>query len=559
VAENGPKKESDEARPPFRETILRVVSACLIGAIVAIVIPNIFGEEFATRKVARVVAPFVGAFYKRDERNGITVLLVDDRALDEAGETWPPSYDFYAKILNDVAQYAPKAVFVDLIFSSVRQDVSVKGLHKVLEKMQKDHIKVFLAAPPNDKGELSLRPGLEGLGTKVAVEYDPDSLDHVVWTYPMQVPNVVDGQAGEKTHEKTNGQADLREAEPKPARSAALAIYEYVHGTRIEEPTEPLALTWGLFPVQDGLEWTVLNDNGKREAALKDHDPAANVFKEDYDLYCNESQHMLTLVFSAVSHALVAEHGRPVCVFHHTLYQREMLYPNQSQTARLRELLENKIVMIGSAFSYSNDLVFSPIQERVPGVYLHAMALDNLLTSGSDYTKAIELHKLEADGPHARALLLLLIGGIFVMLLSLVKERVIEPLKKKFGDARRPPGRIEIDETIVSTTREADSGDAESEQSVTVSLHAEVVNQPHRRPRNWWLAKLIEGGFLTLLKLGEVLLSLVMVCVLLLLGHWVLKVPYLAIVHVTLFALVAEWFEWNKKLIDWYLGQEEKS
>lgn len=543
MADNGPTQKSDKAHPPFRETMLRAISACVIGAIVAIVIPNLFGEEFATRKVARVVAPFVGAFYKPDVRNDdITVVLVDDRAIDENHESWPPSYDFYAKIVGDVGQYRPSAIFVDLIFSSVRTDASVKGLQSVLKKMQAEHIPVFLAAGLNDKRELFVRDGLEGLATKVAVEYDPDELDHIVWTYPMVA------------------------RDSKHARSAALAIYEDALHHRIEDPKEELALTWGLYPVRDGIEWTVLNGNGRREAAHKDDDgenghypdPASDVFKENYDLYCNESQQAAPLVIGAVWHALVAKHGRPVCVFHHTLYAREMSYPNESQSDRLKWLLKDKVVMIGSAYGYSNDVVVSPIQDRVPGVYLHAMALDNLITRGPDYTKAIELHELEADGPHARALLLLVIGGICVLLLALFKERVIEPMKDDYRDARQSE-RIEIDETIVATTRASDSGDPDSELRVTLQLHAEAVTQrPRRKPRRV-LARLAEGLFLTRLKAMEVLLSVVMICVLLYLGHWVFNVPYLAIVHVTLFALVAEWFEWNKKLIDWYLGEKEKS
>ncbi|MDR5761319.1 CHASE2 domain-containing protein [Caballeronia sp. LZ035] len=549
MAENGPAKKSDNAHPSLRETILRTISACVIGALVAIVIPSLFGEEFATRKAARVVAPLVGAFYKPDVRNDdITVVLVDEKAVEDNQESWPPSYNFYAKIVDDVARYRPRAIFVDLIFSSVRADANVKGLQTVLKNAQAEHIPVFLAAALNDKRELFVRDGLEGLATKVAVEYDPDELDHVVWTYPMVA------------------------RDSKHARSAALAIYEDALHHRIEDPREELALTWGLYPVRDGIEWTVLNGNGRREAAHQDEkgekgrypDPASDVFKENYDLYCNENQQAAPLVIGAVWHALVARHGRPVCVFHHTLYAREMNYPSTAQSDRFQWLLKDKVVMIGSAYAYSNDVIVSPIQDRVPGVYLHAMALDNLITRGPDYTKAIELHELEADGPHARALLLLVIGGCCVLLLGLFKERVIEPMKERYRDMREPE-RIKIDETIVTTTRAPDSDQsdsADSEQRVTLHMHAEVVTQRRgRKPARFarFVARLAEGVFLTWLKALEVLLSVVMICVLLYLGHWVFNVPYLAIVHVTLFALVAEWFEWNKKLVDWYLGDKEKS
>jgi hypothetical protein len=50
-------------------------------------------------------------------------------------------------------------------------------------------------------------------------------------------------------------------------------------------------------------------------------------------------------------------------------------------------LIKDRIVLLGVAYSGSNDLVPTPIHGRLPGVYLHAMALDNLITQDGGYIR----------------------------------------------------------------------------------------------------------------------------------------------------------------------------
>jgi hypothetical protein len=52
------------------------------------------------------------------------------------------------------------------------------------------------------------------------------------------------------------------------------------------------------------------------------------------------------------------------------------------------EALAGKTVFYGGAFYLTSDRVTSPVYEELPGVYLHAMAYDNLVTFGPDYKRA---------------------------------------------------------------------------------------------------------------------------------------------------------------------------
>ena len=56
-------------------------------------------------------------------------------------------------------------------------------------------------------------------------------------------------------------------------------------------------------------------------------------------------------------------------------------------TAKLLEDFEGKVVFYGASFLAGSDIIFPPTHFSLPGVYSHAMALDNLLTFGTSYKR----------------------------------------------------------------------------------------------------------------------------------------------------------------------------
>ena len=54
----------------------------------------------------------------------------------------------------------------------------------------------------------------------------------------------------------------------------------------------------------------------------------------------------------------------------------------------VRAALERRTLFYGAAVQLTGDRVISPVYEELPGVYLHAMAYDNLRTFGHDYKRA---------------------------------------------------------------------------------------------------------------------------------------------------------------------------
>lgn len=75
------------------------------------------------------------------------------------------------------------------------------------------------------------------------------------------------------------------------------------------------------------------------------------------------------------------------CPYSLTLGYDRMVTGIGLESADLERLLADKIVMVGGHFRASNDWVESPVHGQLPGVHMHAMALDNLIEYGVDYRR----------------------------------------------------------------------------------------------------------------------------------------------------------------------------
>ncbi len=501
---NEPK---DAARcPSVKRILLRGVIAIVIGLIVALVLPKILGEEFITRKVARVVAPFLGADYVgakvNEESNSpgiVTVVLIDDRDLKEGGEHWPARYAYFANLLNGLASYHPKAVFIDVIFSSMRDDTSFPKLEAALCAMHKGGIAVYVAAVRNDDDSLSVRKGSDNASwencvTPVAVEFRDDEFDHMAWSYPMRTSE---------------------EGRTEP-RSAALAIYQHTFNGRVPEPAYPLAMTWGLEPSSKGLLWSLpVSEEDNKGSHAKLAASGADTHGDEptqYESYCHRCPWKPALISMGVWHALFPEESRPTCVFHQTLYVREL---NNIDDPSADRMLKDHVVMVGSALKYSNDFVVSPLHDRIPGVYLHAMALDNLLMEGRQYPQAVHI-SFDSAPAHVQALVMLFFGLFSVFVLGLFKESFLEPRFK--------------------------------------------LSRCHGKPwsRHWIKHKSTDALKATFSKLLELALSAFLVALILVVGQKVFHIGYLTVVEICILALIPEWLDWSEKLVNWITDSKEK-
>ena len=280
---------------------------------------------------------FSRLLYPYPPHSDITVLLLTDHTLntEQLAGRWPASYDFHGRVLKAVLTEKPKALFIDFLWLSQRQknpDGSYQdGNHLVrqLQKFKEAGIPVYLAGSP---AAIDNWKDLEGLVHWVSVPLAFDVADFIARSYPPEA----------------NGMA-----------TAAFRIAQDLEKERFPEtPTVPMDIFWSARVNEQNHVWMNPNEAPRQTSW-------ADVLLK--------------------GHAGIAMDPP----FNNTLFVRDLLNPvadtPKMAKEQLQRFLHNKIVLYGANLQGVNDLVFTPARSIQPGVYFHAMALDNLLNWGSEY------------------------------------------------------------------------------------------------------------------------------------------------------------------------------
>jgi CHASE2 domain-containing sensor protein len=316
-----------------------------------------------TRFMARAQAPLTAQIaYPATGRDQISVVMYDGQFLQSQGAAWPISYQQHADWIGRLVEAPgpkPKALLIDITFTQERDDASLRALREKLCEVRKVHgVPIFLAALPHPStGRLSVRKDLGGSAgvdgdscfTLVGVDYLPDGLDGVAWSYQL--------------HRHFNGTSWVH---GKPAddsagptyRSAALAMAEDAVGLKDIGEGEPMALVWGHASARQADRPQLLQDCRSGEWSW----------------------------FRLIPHPLRQWWDAPeqaaLCPYHRTLSFAQV---GEMDDSKLADFVGGKYVFVGANVPGHNDFAFSPVHGLIPGVHMHAMALDNFLTYGRDY------------------------------------------------------------------------------------------------------------------------------------------------------------------------------
>ncbi|XXJ21387.1 CHASE2 domain-containing protein [Desulfovibrio caledoniensis] len=292
---------------------------------------------YSQQIIDRVTAPF----YDSPGQDRIAVVLIDDSTLEEWQVGWPPPYDRYTTLLYRVLRQKPKAVFMDILLERLRprDEESFKLAHATLMRMKLD-IPVILARSGPDAPNLFA--DVPGVDTAVVSWRTPE--------YPMR-----DTGAGAPT--------------PAPrlyrylcgdTRDRALGCYQGV------DPASgrPMAVQWGCAvsaTMRDrGLlpEGTFFVAPNWGERLLR----AWRLLRQNFLVGLDQDS---------------VDRARERIPYTVTVRAQDL--------DKVRGLSTDRVVLIGTALTGSNDLVQTPANGQLPGVYYHAMALDNLTRYGPRY------------------------------------------------------------------------------------------------------------------------------------------------------------------------------
>jgi hypothetical protein len=582
-------------RRRWRRGMANIVMSIVFGLMLAFALPRQFTEDLLTSKLARLAAPIVSAVDSSGSHNDITVVLIDQKSL--RGHGWPATYDYYSDLLKQIGARSPKAIFIDVLLVH-EHDKTLQKLKNTLADLSKrtpQHgpIKIFLAALRYDRG-LTISPQMDTLPagevTKVAVEYEPAGVDHLAWFYPLiyrsghaaqQTYHAGEVAAGPSSRAGAPHAAAESEANPEAGdiSSAAFAIYRALYADAQAVPVDDaktpssIALSWGLRPSSTGPKnWIYTptqEEESERHEGHEEHamsfrkvaswlglaqgeegrERAANSEGAERGTYCSsrgETNHLL-LLLRAEMHAIFPSVGIPLCAYHRTVIAGEI---DEMEGSERQRDFGDKVVMIGTALDDGADYVVSPLHDRLPGVYLHAMALDNLITWNGDYVESREPEfglsrdKWAVEG-------VALIGIIGVIALHTLRKKM-KPAYRRLIEGRH----YDSDHHHRTLREKPETGvfvvKTELHRVSERALPATQYLRGSEPPSIWRrIVSAVSWKVLTLCA------SIVLTIALLLLGQHIFHESYLAVAHVVACAMAAEWLEWGEKFVDFFIGFKE--
>jgi hypothetical protein len=286
-----------------------------------------------------IVNGIVKYAYPPKGQNDTTVVLFREENLAELAESFPVSYARHAEVLEALAIYGPRAVFVDFAFIDARgpEDLATLG-RAICHLNARGKVPVYLAAPApssnQDHGAPINAPLLE-CAEAVNAQMDVER-----------------GVSGVLTYRHGGGASPFR-------WTPAFAMYDA--RTRIEslprlkpEDAQPMEIIWANLasPLNEG--W----------------------------MHCS-SEPALWHLFNILRENPLA--AKRTCPHTNTISVVHLLGPNNED---VRAAIAGKAIFYGGNFQMVGDRVISPVYDDLPGVYLHAMAYDNLVTFDSTYKRA---------------------------------------------------------------------------------------------------------------------------------------------------------------------------
>jgi hypothetical protein len=385
-------RAAERARRPDREHMQSLkrrvpywfVVVLLFGFAAFQIMMNPFGFSDLTQRYTQDIANLLidGPYlYPQTGRDQVSVALVDDSSLRALGMPWPWSYGAQARALDALLALKPRAVIVDVMFVDPRKDDTISELVDEIGRYRRARVPIYLVGSTDaPQGAPPLRRELLATGARVL---DPGILVNqgIVRQYPATGLCLGKHQTGQN------------------CLSLAFAVYKDVY------PHEPLAVPQGLMELVWG---TRANPVNAKWMKVTDDNGVAHSCGERQDI--GWARRIWLAFFDPAS-------VRSLCPYTSVIPAESLIDGRDDQD--VASLAKNRIVFYGASLSGVQDRSFTPVNGLIASVFVHAMALDNLITfHGHPQQNVVTLGSLTLDNNRAQTLavlpIVLILGWIHV-------------------------------------------------------------------------------------------------------------------------------------------------
>lgn len=305
----------------------------------------------------------------------IAVIVINDKTLQAFDKPWPPPLSFHAKVLEKIlGESAPKAVFVDFGFFNERDSDEVESLAATLRSHALPIGAFLRSADLWGKEEASRSDNTAEGFTPVFLAAAPGGLSVL-----KDLKNAVTGTVSTRyamSHESPYNtyalfDCDTRKPSDSKKPSAALAMYAVEHSDW---------RNWDLTRCPENEFW----EGGRNKMSIFWASWGSKT--EGRGIYpCHSlpttpmgriGQIVKIWFFGLMGRSDAWSDQFQTCPPHLALSAHEIL---KDEGGGYAALLVDRYVLYGGNFAMAGDLIEAPTHGPMPGVFMHAMALDNLL------------------------------------------------------------------------------------------------------------------------------------------------------------------------------------
>lgn len=321
-----------------------------IGALLAIILDP-FGLTTATEEASsRLLNQLLANIYDDGAQQRIAVVIIDDDYLRQRGSHWPLPYAEQGKLFRQLLAYRPAAVMVDLMYSYDhavgRSNDSSQLLANVFERYHAASIPLYLANSGVSQSNTLSRFAEASQPALVSWSAAPQD-------YPLAA-----------------------ETEDGWMVTAAFALYR-IHCQQHHCQSLPATAELAAAAPPMALQWGLGQADGQRHVSDTRQCPAER----------NAWTEAATRILQAVFWRFTGP-SETRCPYHLTIPAGALATTVPEERALLKQLLADRLVLVGAAIASAEDLTHSPVHGQLPGVYAHATALDNLIQYGMHYFTA---------------------------------------------------------------------------------------------------------------------------------------------------------------------------
>ena len=353
---------------------------------------NPFGFSDLTQRYSQDVSNLLitGPYlYPTTGRDKVSVVVVDEKSLIGLKQPWQWTYSEHARALDAILSLQPKAVIVDFLFVDQHPDATIGELADEIRRYKKWGVPIYFEGGIDlPYGETALRQELARTGVPIL---DPTIIryDGVVRQYPTT------GRCY-----GTNGQ----EKPDQQCLSLALQVYKDLYGA--DYPPDLLdgkmELVWGTKTAPFNIAFNERSGSPP----------------------CNDDSGFLTRFYRAFFDRKSVE-GR--CAYNNYVPAEAVINapPNDKD---IPNLIPGHIVLYGGALQGAQDTSYTPTSGMQPNVFVHAMALDNLISfHGRPYQNVMRAFGRTMSNEPAQVLAIIPV----ILILSFLHMRRVRARKAK--------------------------------------------------------------------------------------------------------------------------------